>query len=82
MLAWWIGVVAYLVLVVPVVVLLLHRTVRRALAMRRAAERLAERGEALAARMEELRELRRTPELVDEVKVGMARYGQALEELR
>lgn len=82
MTVWWIGVIAYVVLVVPVVVVILHRLLRAARALPEPAARLADQTTALGSRTEPLRELERSPELAARAGAGIERYGRALERLR
>ncbi len=82
MIAWWIGVIAFLVVGLPVLVLVLNRVLRAAREMQRLADSLADQGSHLASHLDGLEEMRRMPELADEVAVELVRYGRAIDDFR
>jgi len=78
----WIGVVVYLGLIVPVVLVVLGRTVRAARAAGRAVDDLAEHAARVAGHLEALGAVERLPEPLGDVAAGLERYGTALERRR
>ncbi|MGI8440439.1 MAG: hypothetical protein ACR2NV_09670 [Thermoleophilaceae bacterium] len=77
---WWIGNAVVLLVVVPVVVFLLVRVLLTALAVRRGLNTLAEHGTPLVEQLEGLRDLERTRELVGELRSGLVRHTEVLED--
>lgn len=82
MIAWWIGVIAFLVVGLPLLILVLNGVLRAAREMQRLADSLADQGSYLTSHLEGLEDVRRMPHLADEVVVELVRYGRAIDDLR
>ena len=78
---WWIAVVLFVAVIIPVVIALLNRVMRPAVEIKRYADDLAEHATSLPPQLDRLPELGRTRELLGEVAAGLERYGRALDDL-
>lgn len=82
MTVWWIANAAYVLVVVPIVVVLLTLLLRAALEVSRHAEEMSEAGKALPPGVGGLhQELGRTAERAQRVGTELERYGKALDRL-
>jgi hypothetical protein len=82
MTVWWIGNIAYLAVVVPIVVVLLTLLLRAALEVSRHARDIAEAGRALPPGVGGLHaDLGQTVEQAKQVANELERYGRALDRL-
>lgn len=82
MILWWIGNVVFVVVIIPAVVLILHRLLRPVLQIQGFAHEIAERGALFGPHIAEaVEELATTQRLVSEVRPELERYGRALERL-
>jgi len=77
----WIGLLALVVVVVPVVVFLLYGVLKSALAVRRATDDIVEVGTAMVADLQPVPELLKTENMVGQTTAGLARYGAALDKI-
>jgi len=78
---WWIGNLALLLVIAPVVVVLLRGVLTAAQGVRRALEDIAEVGTMLVADLEPVSQLVETERYVDQTTQGLVRYGTALDEI-
>ncbi|MHB8656518.1 MAG: hypothetical protein ACYC91_00970 [Solirubrobacteraceae bacterium] len=79
---WWIGVVVFLVVVIPVVALILQRLLRPALQIKAYADDIAEYGGQFAPHIAgAVEELVTTRRLVAAVRPEVERYSRAIERL-
>jgi len=75
---WWVGNAVLIALVVPVLVVLLEAVRKPAVKIKRHADNIAEHSRSLPAGAGPIQGLTLTLELVDELNVGLERYGVAL----
>jgi|GraSoiStandDraft_4_1057263.scaffolds.fasta_scaffold1555261_1 hypothetical protein len=78
---WWLGVVALYLAVVPLVLLLVQRVLRRLKEIRGYADDILEHGLGIAANLEPIPQLADTRDLVERVRDGLGRYASAVERL-
>ncbi len=78
---WWLGLAAFFLLVVPVVVAVANRVVRAAREIKAYAEDVLEHGVGLAGNLGPVPQLARTRELAREVATGLARYEAAVDRI-
>lgn len=78
---WWIGNVALLFVVVPVVVVLLHRVLTPVLQIRHETNRILAGGVTIAAQLDMVEGLVPTQESVKKIGAGVAQYGAALDKI-
>lgn len=79
---WWVGAIALLVVVLPVVIVLLNRILAAVERIRDAAEEILVDGVALNDGLEPVPALlRKTDETIAEVKVGAVRYAGSAQRL-
>lgn len=79
---WWVGAIALLVVVLPVVIVLLNRILAAVERIRDAAEEILVDGVALDDGLEPVPALlRKTDETIAEVKVGAVRYAGSAQTL-
>jgi len=75
---WWVGNAVLIALVVPVLVILLEAVRKPAVKIKRHADNIAEHSRSLPAGAEPIQGLTLTLELVEELNVGLERYGVVL----
>lgn len=80
MLLWWIGNLLFLFVIIPVVVLLLHKTLRPVLLIGEYAEDIREHGVAMVGHFDALDQLTTTRDLARQVRDGVSRYAAALDQ--
>lgn len=79
---WWVGAIALLVVVLPVVIALLNRILAAVERIRDAAEEILVDGVALNDGLEPVPALlKKTDETIAEVKVGAVRYASSTQKL-
>lgn len=78
---WWIGDVLWAAVVIPVVLVLLVRLVRRALEIDRHVRAIAERSDLVLEHVEALREFGFTADLAEDAGTGLRRYRAAVSAL-
>jgi hypothetical protein len=78
---WWLGVVALYLVVIPLVLLLVQRVLRRIQEIRGYADDILEHGLGIAANLEPVPQLADTRDLVGRVRGGLERYASAVERL-
>lgn len=78
---WWLGLVVFFVLVVPVVIFLAARIVADLRKIRAYAADILEHGVGLAANLDPVPELATTRDLVRQVAAGIGRYAAAIRRL-
>jgi hypothetical protein len=78
---WWLGNAVFVLVVIPVVTLLLHRLLRPVLEIQAYVEDVAEHGSLALQALDCVDALAETQTLVADVGAGVQRYGAALDEL-
>lgn len=79
---WWAAVIAFIVLILPVVALVLHRLLRPALQIKAYADDVAENAALFPPHLHAaVQELAHTDDLVAELRPQIERYAQALKRL-
>lgn len=80
---WWIGNALFVVVILPVVALILHRLLRPAVQIKAYADDIAENGALFAPHLAgAVKELATTKTLAADLRPELERYSQALERLR
>ncbi|MGI8864552.1 MAG: hypothetical protein ACR2JH_09180 [Solirubrobacteraceae bacterium] len=80
---WWIGNVLFVVVIIPVVALILHRLLRPARQIKAYADDIAENGALFAPHLSvAVSELATTKALAADLRPELERYSQALDRLR
>lgn len=75
---WWIGNAILLVVVIPLVIVLADRVVRRALEIKGYAADVLEHGVGITGNLDPIPELVRTRDLVRAAREGAEQYGAAV----
>jgi hypothetical protein len=78
---WWLGNAVFVLAVIPVVTLLLHRLLAPVLEIQAYVEDVAEHGSLALQALDCVDALAQTQTLVADVGAGVQRYGAALDEL-
>jgi hypothetical protein len=81
MFIWWLGVILYLVVVVPVVLLVLNGVIQPALQIKKYADDIYDYGSRFGRHLDQAQGLATSRDLVRRVNGELERYGRALEEL-
>lgn len=78
---WWIAIVVFLLVIVPVVALVAWRLIQVVAEIRRYADDIRTHGAGLAGELEAVAALDETRELTDALKGGLARYADSVGQL-
>ncbi|MDP8961765.1 MAG: hypothetical protein M3N32_09150 [Actinomycetota bacterium] len=75
---WWVGNVVFLFVIIPVVVLLLHRLLMSVIVIGRYTADILEHGVAMVGQLDAVEELGQTRQAAARVGSDLQRYGNAL----
>lgn len=78
---WWIGNAVFLLVVIPLVVILLNNLRRPVTEIRDYIDDILEHGVLAIAALDAVEDLLETRDHVKDVKAGVLRYGEALDDL-
>jgi len=78
---WWIGNAIFLLVVIPVVVVLLHRLVKPVLAIESQVKAIYESAQGIVAALDGVQALLTTRDLVKRVGGGLTRYVTAVDRI-
>lgn len=78
---WWIGNAVFLLVVIPLVVILLNNLRRPVTEIRDYLDDILEHGVLAIAALDAVEDLLETRDHVKDVKAGVLRYGEALDDL-
>lgn len=78
---WWIGNAVFLLVVIPLVVLLLYNLRRPVIEIRDYIDDVLEHGVLAISALDAVEDLLETRDRIKDVKAGVVRYGDALDDL-